>query len=167
MDSTEVVVARDRQGILIRRIFDAPRAVVFQVYTDPEVIPKWWGPKEYGARVEYMDVTPGGRWKILTLDSAGAVFASSAGVYHSVVRDECIVRTVEFSRMAGRVQLHTDTFDDIDGKTRYTSVITCQSVEDRDLLVAIDAVAGLRETMDRFAILVAEKVARTPDNPSG
>jgi uncharacterized protein YndB with AHSA1/START domain len=49
--------------IRVERIFDAPRAHVFSVWTDPKLIPEWWGD---GTVVEEMDVSPGGRYRFRT-----------------------------------------------------------------------------------------------------
>ncbi len=49
--------------IRVERVFDAPRSHVFSVWTNPELIPEWWGD---GTVVEEMDVRPGGRWRFRT-----------------------------------------------------------------------------------------------------
>lgn len=154
MTDTEIVVEPGRQDIVVTRVFDAPRDVVSRAYTDPNLIPSWWGPRRYAAEVERMNLTPGGRWRIVNRETDGTAFASSEGVHHDIVADERIVRTVEFSRMAGHVQLHTDTFVDFGAKTRYVSVALCQSVDDRDRWITIDAEACPRESMDRRAELL-------------
>jgi len=44
MGETEFVIEPGRQDIVIKRVFDAPREVVFKALTDPNLIPNWWGP---------------------------------------------------------------------------------------------------------------------------
>ena len=53
----------DRE-IHVERIFDAPRERVFAAYTDPKLIPEWWGPRETTTIVDPMDVRPGGSWRL-------------------------------------------------------------------------------------------------------
>src|SRR5437879_2140167 len=52
----------------LERVFDAPRAHVYSVWTDPQLIPEWWGD---GTVVEHMDVRPGGSYRFRT--AAGVV----------------------------------------------------------------------------------------------
>src|ERR671918_134821 len=54
------LISRGRQDIVIIRVFDAPKDVVFKAVTDPELVPKWWGPRQYETVVDRMDVRPGG-----------------------------------------------------------------------------------------------------------
>ena len=50
-------------GLTLTRIFDAPRALVWAAWTDPEHLANWWGPVEYPATSIDMDVRTGGRWR--------------------------------------------------------------------------------------------------------
>jgi len=70
--------------IVIISVFDAPREHVFRAYTDPNLIPQWWGLEEHTTTVDTMDVRPGGVWRLVSRDSNGNEFAFK-GVYHSVV----------------------------------------------------------------------------------
>ena len=62
MNDTTVTKPNELE-IRVERIFDAPRAHVFSVWTDPKLIPEWWGE---GTVVEQMDVRPGGKWRFDT-----------------------------------------------------------------------------------------------------
>ena len=62
MNETTVTTPSELE-IRVERVFDAPRAHVFSVWTDPELIPEWWGDQTV---VEEMDVRPGGRWRFNT-----------------------------------------------------------------------------------------------------
>ena len=84
--------------IVIISVFDAPREHVFRAYTDPNLIPQWWGLEEHTTTVDTMDVRPGGVWRLVSRDSNGNEFAFK-GVYHSVVPPERLVRTSEFEGM--------------------------------------------------------------------
>src|SRR5262245_19065426 len=52
----------DRE-IVLSRVFDAPRALVFKVWTDPTHLAKWWGPRGFSTTTERMEVNPGGQWR--------------------------------------------------------------------------------------------------------
>ena len=61
--NTTTVTTPNELEIRVERIFDAPRSHVFSVWTDPELIPEWWGD---GTVVEEMDLRPGGTYRFQT-----------------------------------------------------------------------------------------------------
>ncbi|HZL47542.1 MAG TPA: SRPBCC domain-containing protein [Solirubrobacteraceae bacterium] len=67
---TTLSTPSDRE-IVSERVFDAPRARVFAAYTDPHLIPQWWGPRHMPAIVDQMDVRPGGTWRFVSRDCDG------------------------------------------------------------------------------------------------
>ncbi len=81
MGDTEFVIEPGRQDIIITRVFDAPPDVVFKAMTDPDLIPKWWGPRQYETVVDRADVRPGGQWRYRHRDADGNEYAFK-GVYH-------------------------------------------------------------------------------------
>ena len=153
MSETEFVIEPGRQDVVITRVFDAPRDVVFKAITDPDLVPNWWGPAKYEVVVDRADVRPGGGWRYITRDNDGSESAFK-GVYHDIVAPERIVQTFEFEPVAGHVSLETATFEEVDGQTKYVGVSVYQSVEDRDAMIASGMEGGARETMDRLAQLV-------------
>ena len=147
-----------KQDIVMTRVFDAPRELVFKTYTDPAHIPHWWGPKNLSTTVERMDVKPGGGWRFVQRDGDGNEYAFH-GVYHEVVAPERLVFTFEFEGMPGHVMLATVTFEDVQGKTRLTDTSVFQTIEDRDGMLASGMEQGATESMDRLAELLAREVA--------
>jgi uncharacterized protein YndB with AHSA1/START domain len=152
MSDTEVIIEPGKQDVVITRVFDAPRDVVFRTVTDPDLIPKWWGPRSTTTEVEKMDVRTGGQWRFVHR-SEGQEFGFH-GVYHEVVPNERVVQTTEFSLAPGHVALETMTLEDVDGKTRYTARALYDTAESRDAAVQAGMEGGLRETLDRLADLV-------------
>jgi uncharacterized protein YndB with AHSA1/START domain len=69
----------DRE-IVMERVFNAPRELVFKAYTDPDLIPKWWGPRYLTTTVDKMDVRVGGVWRFVQRDAQGQESAFN-GVY--------------------------------------------------------------------------------------
>lgn len=149
MSETEFVIEPGRQDIVITRVFDAPRDVVFKAITDPDLIPKWWGPRRLDTVVDQMDVRPGGRWRFTHGDDDNNVYGFR-GVYHDVVAPERIVQTFEFEGAPGHVALETLTLEDAGGKTRYVARAVHESVEARDAMVESGMEGGARETIDRL-----------------
>lgn len=150
-----IVAEPGKQEIIFTRIFDAPRERVFKAYTDPALIPKWWGPKRYTTTVDKMDVRPGGIWRYVHRDAAGNEFGFH-GVYHEVLSPERLVGTFEFEGMPGHVELDTAIFEELGGKTKLTGKAVYQSVEDRDAMLNSGMQEGLAETFDRLAELLAK-----------
>ena len=136
----------DRE-VLITRIFDAPRELVFKASTNPDLIPLWWGPKRYTTTVEKMDVKPGGVWRFIQRDQAGNKYAFN-GVYREIVPLEREVHTFEFEGMPGHILLETSTFEEFEGKTKLTVTDLFQTVEDRDGMFNSGMKEGATESME-------------------
>jgi uncharacterized protein YndB with AHSA1/START domain len=151
---TRIVAERGKQEVVITRIFDAPRNLVFKAYTDPDLISQWLGPRRFTTIVEKMDVRPGGIWRFVNRDVGGNEYAFH-GVFHDIVSPESIVRTFEFEGTPGHVSLETLTLEEIGGKTKVTGKSVFQSVEDRDEMLREGMEEGVIESMDRLAELLA------------
>lgn len=156
MSDTEFIIEPGRQDIIMKRDFDAPKDVVFKALIDPKAIPNWWGPRQFETVVDTLEAKPGGQWRFLNRDSDGTEYAFH-GVFHDVVEPDRVVWTFEFEGAPGHVNLETVTLEDIDGKTRYTSVSVAGSVEERDAIVQSGMESGARETMDRLAELTEKQ----------
>ena len=126
--------------IRIERVFDAPREHVFRVWTDPELIPEWWGDNTV---VEEMDVRPGGRWRFRI--THGVV----EGEYREVVAPERLVQTFQN-------HLQTLEFEDVDGRTRLTQTMRFDTTEERDTTMQYGVEAGAEAGFERVdAVLEA------------
>jgi uncharacterized protein YndB with AHSA1/START domain len=154
-DRTRIIAEKGKQEVIITRVFDAPRNLVFRAYTDPDLIVKWWGPKRFATVIDKMDVSPGGLWRFIQRDSCGNEYAFH-GVYHEILSPDRIVDTFEFEGMPGHVSLETAMFEETGGKTRVTSSSVFQTVEDRDGMLKSGMEEGVYESMDRLAELLGE-----------
>ena len=158
MSQTELIVEPGKQEILMTRTFDAPRDLVFKVTTDPELIPRWWGPRYLATSVDVMDVRPGGKWRFVQRDQEGNVHAFH-GVYHDISAPERLVCTFEYEGVPGHVLLQTATYEDVGGKTKLTMQSVFQSVADRDGMVEAGMETGARDMMERIEeLLTAARV---------
>ena len=116
MNETTVTTPSELE-IRVERVFDAPREHVFSVWTDPQLIPEWWGEN---TTVEEMDVRPGGTWRFNT--GYGVV----EGEFREVEPPERLVQTF---------QNHQQTleFEDLgDDRTKLTQTMRFASAEERD-----------------------------------
>jgi uncharacterized protein YndB with AHSA1/START domain len=148
--STMTLTLPSDREIVLTRVFDAPRELVWKACTDPQAIPHWWGPRRHTTRVDRMHVWPGGGWRFVSRDADGNEFAFH-GEYREVVPPERIVQTLEFEGMPGHVSVETMTLVERDGKTTLTTRSVFNSVEDRDGVLRSGMEAGVRETYDRLA----------------
>jgi uncharacterized protein YndB with AHSA1/START domain len=155
MVQASFAVQPGKQEVVITRIFDAPRALVFKVDTDPKLIPQWWGPKIYQTTVDKMEVKPGGMWRFIQQDAKGNKYGFH-GVYHAVEPPDKLIYTFEFEGMPDHVSMETVTFEEQNGKTIMTDRVLYQSVEDRDAVVNTGMEKGSSESMERFAELLAK-----------
>jgi uncharacterized protein YndB with AHSA1/START domain len=153
-DSTTFAFPSDRE-IVMTRVFDAPRELVFKTCTNPDLIPQWWGPKGLTTTVDKMEVRPGGVWRFVQRGPDGNEYAFN-GVYREVVPPERVVDTFEFEGMPGHVMLETVTFEEHEGKTTQTVTSLFQTAEDRDGALNSGMEKGAAETMGRFAKLLQE-----------
>lgn len=152
--STGFIAAPGERTIVIARTFDAPRRLVFEVYTDPKHIPHWWGPAYLTTTVEKMDVRPGGEWRIVQRAPDGQEFAFH-GEYREVMPPERIVATFEFEGTPGYVVVNTTTFEERDGKTKLTTTSLFQTVEHREEMMKSGMESGATESMERLAGVLA------------
>src|ERR1700737_3960074 len=95
MAKAEYVIEPGKQEIIITRDFDAPRELVFKAYTDPKLLPQWFGPRGYTTIVDKMDARPGGLWRFVQRNEKGDEFAFH-GVHHKIVAPERIVAPFGF-----------------------------------------------------------------------
>jgi uncharacterized protein YndB with AHSA1/START domain len=153
-NATTFTLASDRE-VVMERVFDAPRALVFRACTAPDLVPKWWGPRGLTTTVEEMEVKPGGVWRFTQRDAEGNTYAFH-GRYREVHAPERVAYTFEFEGMPGHVLLETETFEEHEGRTKLTATDLFDSVEDRDGMLRSGMEDGARESMDRLAELLAE-----------
>jgi len=159
-ETTALTTPSDRE-IVSERVFDAPRERVWAAYTDPELIPEWWGPRRLTTTVDQMDVRRGGAWRFVCRDADGEE-QGFRGTYREVTPPERIVQTFEWEGMPGHVIVDTVTFEDLGGRTKVTGTSLFHTTEERDGMLASGMESGLSETHDRLAELLAKLGGRTP-----
>ena len=155
MNKTMLVAEPGKLEVLVSRTFDAPRELVFRVFTDPNLIPQWWGPRYLTTTVDKMEVRAGGMWRFVQRDPSGSVYAFH-GVYHEVSAPGRIVQTFEFEGTPGHVLMETDTLEEQDGKTMLTTQSVFQSVADRDEMLKSGMEGGQDESYERLTELLAK-----------
>lgn len=141
--------------IHVEREFEAPRDRVFAAFTDPALIPEWWGPHGTTTVVDEMEVRAGGKWRFVIHNSDGSE-TGFRGVFREVVALERVVQTFEWEGMSGHVSVDTATFEDLgDGRTRVVSTSVFHMSEERDGMLESGMEKGLNETYERLDELLA------------
>ena len=159
-DSTFSVTTRGDREIVMTREFNAPRALVFKAFTDPALIPNWYGPRGYTATVDKMEVRPGGAWRFISKGPSGE--DAFRGEFREIVPPERIVQTFEWEGLPGHVSVETMTLEEIDDdRTLVTATSVFDSKEDRDGMLATGMEAGARETWERFAEVLEDLKQKT------
>jgi uncharacterized protein YndB with AHSA1/START domain len=143
----------DRE-IKSERVFDAPRDRVFAAYTDPKLIPEWWGPRNTSTVVDQMDVRAGGSWRFVVRNDDGSETAFR-GTYREISAPERIVQTFEWEGMPGYVSVETATFEDLGDRTKVTSLALFHTSEERDGMLESGMESGMNETYARLDELLA------------
>jgi uncharacterized protein YndB with AHSA1/START domain len=152
---TTFATPSDRE-VVITRVFDAPREVVFEAMTSPEHVPNWYGPRGFTLPVCEIDFRPGGAWRYVTRAPDGSEMGMR-GVYQEIEPPERIVSTESFDDYPGE-SLNAVVLTEEDGRTRVTTTVRYESKEIRDAVIASGMQAGAAETYDRLAEHVATLV---------
>jgi uncharacterized protein YndB with AHSA1/START domain len=140
----------DRE-IVMTRLIDAPRELVFEAHSSCEHMSHWWGPRRYEFASCEMDFRPGGKWRIVHRGPEGEGGDQGfRGEYREIVRPERIVWTFEWEGMPGHVSVGTLSLEEQDGKTLLTSTSVFDTVQDRDGMLSSGMEEGAAETMDRL-----------------
>ena len=141
---------KDRE-IVVTRLFDAPRELVFAAFTEPEHIEQWWAPK--GATTHEMDVKPGGLWR-----------------YSQPIRGTDQPFKVEFIEIIKPIRLVYDygtdsatestrttvTFEEEEGKTKVTLQLMFATAAERKQAVKYGAIVGAMQALETLADYLAK-----------
>jgi uncharacterized protein YndB with AHSA1/START domain len=150
-----VTTPSDRE-IRMTRLFDAPRALVFEAMTRPEHIKNWWGNlgEGYSVPVCEVDLRPGGKWRFVNRMPNGES-AAFYGEYREVVPPDRVVFTEFFEPFPDTESVVTAVLTEEQGKTRLTATVSYPSREVRDMVRATGMERGAAISYDRL-----EDVAR-------
>jgi uncharacterized protein YndB with AHSA1/START domain len=153
--------------MVVSRVFDAPRELVWKAWTDPKYAMQWWGPKGFTAPVCKIDFRVGGKF-LFCMRSPDGWEGWTAGEYYEIVPHEKIVQSMYFADAEGnRVEaadlgieheaiedaLDVALFEDLgNGQTRLTLI----GNETMESATKSGQVEGMNQTLDKFAAVVAE-----------
>ncbi len=151
----------DRE-VVMTRVFDAPRQLVYDAYTKPELISRWLiGPAGWTMPVCEVDLKVGGNYRY-GWQSADGKTSGSHGVYQEIVPPERVVVTESFDDpwYPGEA-VATTTFVEAGGRTTMTMSVRYDSKETRDMVVKTGMEGGVASSFDHLEQILAEQMQST------
>jgi uncharacterized protein YndB with AHSA1/START domain len=137
---------RDIRTISATRVLDAPRELVWKVFTDPKHIAQWWGPNGFTNTIDVMDVRPGGEWNFIMHGPDGTNYRNES-VYEEVVEPERLV----FRHGPSPIFRAHIEFVERGNKTELNWRMVFETPEERDRTVEIfHADEGLKQNLEKL-----------------
>jgi len=132
----------DRE-LIITRLLNAPRELVWDVFTTPEHIKNWWGPNGFTNTIDKMDVKPGGEWEFIMHGPDGTDYKNKS-IYKEIIRPERIV----FEHVSGPKFIATITFTAEGNKTHLKWHMLFESAEQfQQVVKTFKADEGLKQNI--------------------
>jgi len=148
----QVTTPRERV-IVMRRVFEAPRHLVWEALTRPELLERWFGPHGYSLVTCEVDLEVGGNWRFV-LRGPDGIDMGMSGSYREISPPDRLAHTEAFDDYPGDSVVTTVLTEDA-GRTTLTATMEYDSQETRDAVVASGMEHGAAETYDRLATLLA------------
>lgn len=156
----QITLPTDRQ-IVMTRVFDAPRQLVWDAFSKPELLKRWFGPRGFSLSVCEVDHRVGGSWRFVVRGPDGSEMGMR-GVYQELDPPARSVHTEMFDDYADAGS-STVTMELVerDGKTTMTATVEYPSKEIRDTVAASGMEHGAAESYDKLAEVLAEDAERS------
>lgn len=155
-ESPSATGASDRE-IVLTRVLNAPRELVFRAWSSPEHLARWWGPDGFTTTTYEMQFEPGGVWRYMMHGPDGTDYPNKVA-YREIVEPEKIIYDHSDD---GTGPIHfqvTATFASEGTQTRLTMRLVFPTAEARDYVVReYGAIEGGRQTLARLAAYVEQK----------
>ena len=147
--TTNLEIDRDAHTIRLTRILDASRIEIFEAWTKPEEVTRWWDAAGEPLTVCEIDLRPGGAFKFVTKSHPEMPFA---GAYREIASPDCLV--FEAMGATGRVVLR-----DVAGKTHMALEIECRSAEHLGQYLKMGVDVGTSQTLDNLVAYIRRRTS--------
>jgi uncharacterized protein YndB with AHSA1/START domain len=150
---TATVTLPTDEQILITREFDAPKHLVYEAFTTPELVRRWWNAKRGEMTVAEIDLQVGGKWRYVMVTAHGFEVGFH-GEYREIVPNERVVTTETYEGLPEGVSeeegstLNTATFIEANGCTTLTILVQATNKASRDAIIDSGMEAGLQDALD-------------------
>ena len=153
------IVAQGEREIVMTRAFEAPRQLVFDAHTKPELIKRWLlGPPGWSMPVCDVDLRVGGKYRYVWRRDADGTDMGMGGVFHEIVAPERLVATEKFDQSwypgEGR---NTLVLKERDGVTTLTQTMQYESRDARDSVMRSPMEQGVAVSYDRLEAMLEAK----------
>ncbi|MBN8956229.1 MAG: SRPBCC family protein [Rhizobiales bacterium] len=142
------VTTPNDQEVMLTRVFDAPRRMVFDAFTKPELLKRWFGPRGWSLSQCEVDLRVGGKWRFVLRSPEGQEMGMS-GVWRELQPYDRMVHTESFDDFPGESQV-TTVLTEKDGKTTLQATVRYASKEVRDAVIASGMEHGAAESYDKL-----------------
>ena len=150
------------RSVFITRVYDAPARLVFEAWSKPEHMMKWFGPKGWPLTLCEMDFRVGGRYRFAMTGPSGEQNTPFGGEYLEIVPDRKIVFDNGFELPGAGRMVMTISFDEKGGRTTLTSHTLFETATMRQEHVGMGFVEGTNSGLDQLADVVAGLKAKQP-----
>lgn len=152
-----VTTPTDRE-IEMTRVFDAPRRLIWDAFTKPELLRRWFGPRGWSLVVCEVDLRVGGGFRFVLRGPDGRDMGMR-GVYREIVPPERSVHMESFDDFPGESQV-TAVWSEQLGKTTLKVTVLYPSQEVRDAVIQSGMEPGAAESYDKLAELLTSAEIR-------
>ena len=136
--------------VTITREFDAPPALVFRAWAEPDLVRQWMGPRSVDMDIDVWDCRTGGSWRYAAT-AEGQEVARFYGSFHEVRPGERLVQTFTWAGQPDGVALETMTFEALDGgRCRTVAVSVVDSMEAQAGMMASGMEVGINEGYEKL-----------------
>lgn len=149
IDMKRDVTSTSGREIILTRVLNAPRELVWKTWTEPKHVDQWMGPRGFKTKTDSMDVRPGGTWHYVMSHAEYGSFDNLI-TYREVVRPERLVYSHGTSEEPEQFHV-TVTFVEEGGKTRLTMHSVWPSVEAFEAVRKFNVEDGGKQTLERLA----------------
>lgn len=157
MDRLRVTTPNDRD-IVLERDFAAPRHLVFDALTSPDLLPRWYGARGWNLVGCEIDLRVGGRRRLVSRGPDGSYMGQS-GFYREIVPPERVVYTEVFDDQSYPGEsLIIHRLVETAGRTTLSTTVRCPSREARDIVLRYPMARGVAESYERLTAVLAELI---------
>lgn len=142
--------APGKNELVSTRVFDVPRELVFQAWTSPELLARWWGPRGFTNTFHEIDMRPGGTWQFTMHGPNGVDYPN-----HSVFVEIVPLERVVLDHLSGHQFRVTAIFEDLKGRTRVTFRQLFKDTEEFEQAKPY-CIEGNEQNLDRLGELLTE-----------
>jgi len=145
--------------MVIERVIDAPLNRVWSAWTDPNALPRWWGPEGFSCRTARIDLREGGEWVFDMIGPDGTVYPNHHR-YHLFDRQSGIDYTLHWGENGPKHADASARFEDLGGRTKVTLTMTFVTTAEYETAIGFGAAELGQETLAKLERFAGEEISR-------